>query len=485
MRRNSLVDLFYNEEDVERMHQNVVRVLSEVGVKFESEEALEVFKHHGAKVDGDVVYISEGMLENSLKTLPRNFELIGQGSNVTVGLDQEPVVIPTNGTPTVLHFDGTYADTSIDDLVNFYKLIDTSEVMKITSEIAVDLKGFEPVNGSTLLPQTSLLLKYSSKPIYNILGATIYNYPHGSLEQGARENIQFVKKYFDIWDKYVVYSGTCVLSPLAVNWEAMAHFMAFIKEKQPLSITACSMTNLTAPASLTGSIVQDCANILSIVVLAQLMEPGLPCLYTSLSSMSDMRHIQLCMGAPEFLLITLGHIALANYYNIPARVGGALGDAFEADYQAGVESFVGLMGPMLTQTAMIPHGAGTMGSFNLTSYEKFIMDEESIRYLLRLRKGVDNTAEKTISAFEAIEKAGPRGSYMKGRTPREYREEHYLASDIFNRKGCKDNTIEEQGTIRDRALAEYNRRMESYKLPDITSTQKKLLNEQLPSKFKF
>ena len=208
-------------------------------------------------------------------------------------------------------------------------------------------------------------------------------------------------------------------------------------------------------------------------------------MYTSLSSMSDMRYVQLCMGAPEFSLITLAHIALANYYRIPARMGGGLGDAFKADYQAGVESTIGLMAPMLTQTAMIVHGVGTMGSFNLTSYEKFIEDEETIRYLKRMRKGFDVSDDRQKKAHKAIEKTGPRGNYLSGRTPREYREDNYLASPVFNRKGCKENTREEEGDICDRAQKIYDARMASYKLPDLSLEQKKLLNTELPDGFKF
>ena len=484
MIRTSLTDVFFTKEDVEKLHESVLHILSTVGVKIENEEARGIYSQHGARVDGDIVYIDEALLNKALKTVPDNFELQGFDRSVAIGLDHDPVIIPTNGTPLVLNFDGSYSDTDLHDVINFYKLIDTSDVIGITSQIAIDVPGLDK-SRDRYLPQLALMLKYSHKPIFNVLTATENNYKKSDLETGTREGIQFAKKFFGIEDKYVCYSGGCVISPLAVGWESMAYFMGEIKENQPLSITACSMTNLTAPGSLFGSVVQDAAAVLSIVVLSQLMNPGLPCMYTSLSSMTDMRYVQLCMGAPEFSLITLAHIALANYYRIPARMGGGLGDAFKADYQAGVESTVGLMAPMLTQTAMIVHGVGTMGSFNLTSYEKFIEDEETIRYLKRMRKGFDVSDDRQKKALKSIEKTGPRGNYLSGRTPREYREDNYLASAVFNRKGCKENTREEEGDIRDRAKKIYDARMDSYKLQNLSLEQKKLLNTELPEGFKF
>ena len=56
---------------------------------------------------------------------------------------------------------------------------------------------------------------------------------------------------------------------------------------------------------------------------------------------------------------------------------------------------------------------------------------------------------------------------------------------MFNRKGCKENTREEQGDIRDRAKKAYDARMEAYELPDTTLEQKKLLNTELPEQYKF
>lgn len=126
-----------------------------------------------------------------------------------------------------------------------------------------------------------------------------------------------------------------------------------------------------------------------------------------------------------------------------------------------------------------------MGSFNLTSYEKFIEDEETIRYLKRMRKGFDVSDDRQKKALKSIEKTGPRGNYLSGRTPREYREDNYLASAVFNRKGCKENTREEEGDIRDRAKKIYDARMDSYKLPNLSLEQKKLLNTELPEGFKF
>lgn len=72
-----------------------MRVLSEIGVNFENERALEVFRKHGARVEGETVFIDEKMLDAALQAAPEKFMLysssyknmeIGGGSMMKIAL---------------------------------------------------------------------------------------------------------------------------------------------------------------------------------------------------------------------------------------------------------------------------------------------------------------------------------------------------------------------------------------------------------------
>jgi trimethylamine--corrinoid protein Co-methyltransferase len=45
---------------------------------FTHEKAIEVFKKHGLKTDGNKVFITEDMLMNTLKSAPRSFKVCGR-----------------------------------------------------------------------------------------------------------------------------------------------------------------------------------------------------------------------------------------------------------------------------------------------------------------------------------------------------------------------------------------------------------------------
>ena len=77
MLKGNLFDQFYSKDDVELIHESILRVLTEIGVKIEDQEALDLFKQHGAKVEGDLVFISEELLTKSLSTIPESFEIVG------------------------------------------------------------------------------------------------------------------------------------------------------------------------------------------------------------------------------------------------------------------------------------------------------------------------------------------------------------------------------------------------------------------------
>ncbi len=65
------------QEDKHKVHNESIRILQEVGVKFYSDKALKILKDNGAKVDNDtkIAKIPEEMVQQALKTAPKTFVL--------------------------------------------------------------------------------------------------------------------------------------------------------------------------------------------------------------------------------------------------------------------------------------------------------------------------------------------------------------------------------------------------------------------------
>ncbi|MEG0378755.1 MAG: trimethylamine methyltransferase family protein [Eubacterium sp.] len=234
------------------------------------------------------------------------------------------------------------------------------------------------------------------------------------------------------------------------------------------------------PYSVISTMVMSNAEILAGVVLAQLIKPGIPCIYGNTSTGTNMKTLLLTFGAPETVLMIYASNAMADFYKMPCRTGGGQSDAKEVDYQAGLESMFMIQATMESGTDLIFHATGMMGSMNLFSYEKFILDEEAVAFAKRMVEGIDNSEEKLC--MDILREVGPRGSFLKGRTPKMYREEFYLPK-YLNKEDVNAWQNEGSVSILEEARKEADRRMADYQVPEITKEQQAILEPYLPPQY--
>ncbi|MEG0379859.1 MAG: trimethylamine methyltransferase family protein, partial [Eubacterium sp.] len=313
MLRKNAYDLFLSPKDVEQIHESTLRVLKDVGVEFKHEEVLDVFRKHGARVENSIVYLDETIIDSALQTVPKTFELHGRAGYATIAVDGPPVITTAGGPPQLVHEDDSIRDSTLEDVIKFYKLIESSDVIDVTRIVSSDTSDLDRTPDNIFNPQQALLLKYNTKPVYG----TIVNSNHTkgkSIRQGTRDSIQLIKKFYDVWDKNIILTDHCCISPLSVGSEVLENMLAMLDEDQIVQFTVCSMTNLTSPPSLMGTIVQDNATLLAAMVFTQLIKPGTPTIYRTLSAPTDMREVKLSIGSPENTLLGFAGVAMARFY---------------------------------------------------------------------------------------------------------------------------------------------------------------------------
>lgn len=480
----NLFEKYITRDEIELIHEYTLKILSEVGVVIESDYAAEVFAKNGAHVEGHKIFIDEALLKRGLSTVPKEFDIYSPSGKLTLG-ETAPTICAGPVAPTTIQDfeNNTYRPASLKDVAEYYMLQETSAVIDMPTHSCQNTDDLDKSGDDFHTPQVAMGLKYCRKPIYQGNTITPINYKKGFLVEANRRLVKLHREFYDIWDKPVTMSNCCVLSPLAIGAEVVDTIVGAVLENQPVIIISCSMTNLTCPPTLASAIVQDNANILAGIVLTQLINPGVGAVYGSVTSPTDMRNVQLATGAPEAVLMQMGLVAMGRYYNLPVRSGVSATTAVDLDFQCGAESMMTLMTGMLGKTDFILNAAGAYGGYNLGSLENFVLDEENIAYLSRVNQGLDITEDKLY--FDLIKKTGPRGNYLKGRTPKDYRKENYFPNIFVREGGSPADVIEKNGNLVARARKVINERLESYELPDVTTTQKKLLNEYLPEGHKY
>lgn len=75
-------------------------------------------------------------------------------------------------------------------------------------------------------------------------------------------------------------------------------------------------------------------------------------------------------------------------YGVPCRAGGALSDAKACDMRAGLESTLVMLPSVLSRQDFVLHGVGILDSYNIISYDKFLMDEEITLMYEKIKAGV-------------------------------------------------------------------------------------------------
>jgi len=204
------------------------------------------------------------------------------------------------------------------------------------------------------------------------------------------------------------------------------------------------MGGASAPATLLGELIVINTDILAWIVALQILYPGTPLLYGSVSAVLDMRTGLLPLGAPERGMINSGAAIMARYYGIPSMCGGLSSDAKQLDAQAGFEK-VNTVIPLLQQNATIIYGVGTTNAGSTISYTQMVFDNEIIAGVRRMWAGI--TLHDPTEEVELIKSQTPRGNFMSAaHTRRNYRRHWYpeiISRDTYDAWLEKSETIEQ------------------------------------------
>jgi trimethylamine--corrinoid protein Co-methyltransferase len=183
-----------------------------------------------------------------------------------------------------------------------------------------------------------------------------------------------------------------------------------------------AMGGASAPATLLGELLVINLEILAWIIVLQILFPGTPLIYGSVSSVLDMRTGILPLGSPERGMINSGAAIMANYYGIPSMCGGLSSDAKEVDVQAGFEKAVTAF-PLLAEGASIIYGVGAVDAGAAISFNQMVMDNELIGGLRRMMTGI--TLHDLDEEAALIKSNIPRGNFMKEKHTRRNYKRHW------------------------------------------------------------
>ncbi|WP_324825719.1 trimethylamine methyltransferase family protein [Sinanaerobacter sp. ZZT-01] len=414
-----------SNSEIEQMHENAIHVLERAGVAFACEEALDILEEAGCVVERNAqrVKFHRELIERCIQMAPSSFDLYDRDGNYYCKFgDSQSRFNPGSCSGLVLADDGkTVRPSTVADLKLITKVaqhlpqIDFVSSSVVCEEAPGDL-------GSQYLYYTEM--KYSTKPI--IGGATdVLGVPRTFklLEAvlGSEKNV--LEKPYSIFD-------ICVTSPMTWSHIGAKNIIDCAKRNIPIELISAQIAGATGPISIAGCILQHTVELLSGLILAQIVRPGTAVSYGGAPCIFNMRTMYTPMAAMESNMITAGYALMGKYYGLPTHTYAALSDSKEIDYQAGSETArSGLLALQLGIDNI--SGAGGLNVIAEMSVEKLIMDAEYIGTLKHFAKGI--TFNETTLANELICKVGPAGNYMKEKhTLKWFKKEHNYDNLVMN-----------------------------------------------------
>jgi trimethylamine--corrinoid protein Co-methyltransferase len=307
----------FTYDELYDIHLATLDVLWNIGVKVESEEAREIFFSNGCTLNRDtnIVKIPAYLVEDALRSIPKTFRACGRNPE-NDWLNEGNRTGFVNFGEAVRMIDPYSREMrkplkkDVDDVTRFCEAMD---------QIVIFERAIGPSEVDPDVAQVHI-----AESFYN------YSTKHAYIGMNRPENMRAVAKM-----GYVVSGGedkfrerplfsqsTDPVSPLVHSKGATDTLIEAIRLGVPAKVNSMGLAGGTTCVHLASTLVTHNAEILSMLVLSQMVKKGHPMVYGTSTTMIDLRTTVACVGTPELALFSSAVAKLSQFYNLPSWVAG-------------------------------------------------------------------------------------------------------------------------------------------------------------------
>ena len=304
-----------SQDDLYAIHAATMEVFQQVGIKVLNEKAREVFRKGGCTVEGEIVKIPAHIAEECIAAAPSVVTLAGRNPKNDYTVKQKKVcfICFGEGVNVIDPYTREFRPSVKKDLENNTRVADALDVFPL---------AYRSVASQDKEPQVQSL--HNMEALFHNTSKHIFIGPDG--ERNARKIIDMAAYIVGGKDKLmerpIVTFNVCPNSPLQLTDLTTDTIILAAEHGIPVNIISMAMSGATSPVPIAGTLVTHNAEVLSGIILAQLVRKGTPCFYASSTTMMDMRYITAPVGAPELGMISNAVAQLSQYYLLPSFVAG-------------------------------------------------------------------------------------------------------------------------------------------------------------------
>ena len=394
------------ESDIRAIDETALRILEEIGVHMPLKRALEIFADAGANVDFDrqIVKMPADLVKKSMAQAPRSFVLAGR--------DRPELDLRIDGRTGTYFSCGGGAANTVDRTTRKRRAprkVDTANQARVADYLPYISLFYPTASASDYKSTLHELDAAFNNTEKHIAAETVI----GDVESKcAIEMAATIAGGIDALRKRPFMSAVvCVVSPLAFVKDALESIFVYADAGIPINIQPMPTMSMTAPASQAGTLAQGLAEVLSGIVLIQLINPGNPSIASILPAVINPRTGDYHYSGPFSEVTNAAGVQLAHHYNVPSHSGASFGgSAKDLDvWQVGRENvYLPFMAVMAG--AELSYSMGLIEAVNLYHPPRIIFDGEIHRHIDIMSRGIE--VNPATLGFETIRETGPRGTYL-------------------------------------------------------------------------
>ena len=399
-----------SHEEQERIHQQSLKILQDVGIRFHGEHAPQILRKHGIPIDAEekIAKIPAELVAQALAATPKSF---------TLGARNPAYQLPLPTPFSRYCIDGTAAF-----MVDFESgerrygtTKDIEESLRIFQQMDLGVMAWAPTcaeetpAGSRALHEFFAMARYCSKHGQHELHRVEqvpYLVEGLAAIMGGEEALRQSNAYSLIY---------CPVAPLTHDGQMLDAYLALGEWNLPVMMMPMPVNGTTGPASLFTNLALANAEALSTIVIFQLAHPGRPLIYASATGIVDFRSGAYLAGVPEMGLQSAALTQMGKFYGLPTGAAGCTSDAKQPGPEAVIEKLITTL-PAAMAGADIIVGYGEIESDQALYLEQIVVDNELAHLCQRLLEGVDSSAERDF--YADIPVVGPGGHFLKQRNTR-------------------------------------------------------------------
>ncbi len=391
-----------SEDAMAKLDAGWRRLITEIGVEFMDQRALDLFAKAGQKVEDNTVFLDPDFVLEQVAKAPAEFDIQARNPANNVHIGGNSMAFGAVYGPPFVREGEVRRDGTFDDFKNFARLAQSFAALDSAGGVVC-----EP--NDTPLDSRHLDMTYALQTLTD----KIYM---GNVVSGvnAADTIAMSSILFGGRDNIEATPATISLincnSPLRWDDRMLEAQFEYTSAAQPVVLTPFILMGAMSPVTIPAALVQQITEALSGIALSQLIRPGAPVVFGSFLSNIDMQSGSPTFGTPESGIGLLCTGQIARHFGLPFRTGGGLTSSQVPDGQAGYEALMTMMPTFLAGANWVMHSAGWLEGGLVAGYEKFIMDIEILQMLQHEFTPLE--IDDASLGFDAHQEVGHGGHFL-------------------------------------------------------------------------